>query len=136
MKNLRRLPLLHRIFCLLMAINVLNFSIDPPDQIAQSAVHNVGEEDLSINKMESIGEVLLEKVLEIPNAVPEQDDPDHPVAVKLVKSVYDWNASQAVTSVEKITVSFPLLAQKKLFFYASFYSSHSPEIDSPPPKRA
>lgn len=136
MKALRQLPLLHRIFCLLMAINVLNFSIDAPDQLSQPLYQNVGAEDLSINKMESIGEVLLEKVLQIPDAVPEQDDPDHPFAVKLVKTVFDWATPVVSVPLQKIPVSFQLAAQKCPAFYATLYSSLSPEIDSPPPKRA
>ncbi|GAB3334600.1 hypothetical protein GCM10027299_42940 [Larkinella ripae] len=119
-----------------MAVNVLNFSIDSPDQFTQPLVQNVGAEDLSVNKMESIGEVLLEKVLEIPNAVPEQDDPDHPIAVKIVKSVYDWATPSVTVPLQKIAVIFPVLSEKKPTCYATFYSSHSPEIDSPPPRRA
>ncbi len=136
MKNLRQLPFLHRLFCLLMAINVLNFSIDAPDHLTLSASQNTGAEDLSVNKMESIGEVLLEKVLAIPDAVPERDDPDHPIAVKLVKTVYDWTAPTVMVPLQKIPISFSLLIPRKYFFTASFYSSHSPEIDSPPPQRA
>ncbi|KAA9353793.1 hypothetical protein [Larkinella humicola] len=136
MKKLRQLPFLHRLFCLLMAINVLNFSIDAPDHLTQSVHQNVGAEDLSVNKMESIGEVLLEEVLAIPNAVPERDDPDHPIAVKLVKTVYDWTAPSVMVPLPKVAVSFCLLVPRKHLFSASFYSSHSPEIDSPPPQRA
>lgn len=136
MKNLRQRPFLHRIFCLLMAINVLNFSIDAPDHLTLSASQNGDAEDLSVNKMESIGEVLLEEVLAIPNAVPERDDPDHPIAVKLVKTVHDWTAPSVLIPLPKVSVRFLLLLPGKHFFAASFYSSHSPEIDSPPPQQA
>ncbi|GAB3256464.1 hypothetical protein GCM10027347_18290 [Larkinella harenae] len=118
-----------------MAINVINFSIDAPDQLTQPLVKNVGAEDLSVNKMESIGEVLLEKVLKIPDAVPEQDDPDHPFAVKIVKSICDWATPASAAALQKITISFPLVPEKKQFFYAAYYTSHFPEIDSPPPRR-
>ncbi len=66
-----RIHCLVRLFCLLMAVNILNVSIDPPD--VGLAYH---PEDLSYNDIESINEALLETVLMINNAIPEHDEPD------------------------------------------------------------
>lgn len=134
MKALRSNPLLHRIFCWLMAIHVINFSIDPPDPFSPKAFTSAGGENLAFNEMESIGEIILEKVLNIPNAIPEQDDPDHPLSIKLIKSIYYWMNPSANTLFQDTPPILMVLTQLKNFRYSFPHSSHAVEIESPPPQ--
>lgn len=68
--------LVYRILCFLMAVHVINISLDTPDMSSLSGRATGYHKDLSINKIESIGEFILEACLGIPDAIPEQDDPD------------------------------------------------------------
>lgn len=45
-----------RLFCLLMAIHVLNFSVNPPDQHTYTTASGAVREDLSVNEMGSVTE--------------------------------------------------------------------------------
>lgn len=67
--------LLHRLICLLMALHVINLSVDAPDN-RLSAFQIEHHEDLSVNDIESLSELLLEEVLGLTNAVPEHDEQD------------------------------------------------------------
>lgn len=58
-------------FCILMALQILNCSVDIPDSNNQRI-----SEDLSINDMESIIEIVFEKILGFDNSVKEYDDVD------------------------------------------------------------
>lgn len=60
-----------RYFWMFMALHVINCSIDLADPLPQSIA-----EDLSVNEMESIVEVVLEKALGLENAIVEADDYD------------------------------------------------------------
>ncbi|MBC8154542.1 MAG: hypothetical protein H7Z72_16685 [Bacteroidetes bacterium] len=68
-------PLLHRLICLLMALHVINLSVDAPDNYL-SAFQIGHHEDLSVNDIESLSELLLEEVFGFTNAVPEHDEQD------------------------------------------------------------
>jgi len=57
---------------LLLALQVFNCSVDPPDREADGT-----PEDLNFNDMESVVEIVLENVFGINNAMPEHDEPDH-----------------------------------------------------------
>jgi hypothetical protein len=54
-----------------MAMHIINCSVDAPDM----QLNAIAESD-SHNDMESIVEIVLEKVLEIENAIPEHDESD------------------------------------------------------------
>ena len=54
-----------------MAMHIINCSVDAPDM----QLNAIAESD-SYNDMESIVEIVLEKVLEIENAIPEHDESD------------------------------------------------------------
>ena len=56
-----------RIFAFLCALQVLNLSVDAPD------LHPYGcpDSDLSFNEMNSLSEIIFEKILKIENAFPE-----------------------------------------------------------------
>jgi len=58
-------------FCLFMAFHLFNTSADMPDAAPDSQ-----PEDLTINDMESVLEIVLEKGLNIENAIAEHDEAD------------------------------------------------------------
>lgn len=64
--------ILRKFFSLLLALYILNFSIDSPD----SAPDHIAE-DLSLNDIESFYEFFLEDIIGIENAVEEHDERDH-----------------------------------------------------------
>lgn len=70
MKNLLR-----KHFLYFLSILLFNFSIDTPDYLVYGP-HYSAHEDLSINEQESITEFVLENLLGIENAVPENDEDD------------------------------------------------------------
>jgi hypothetical protein len=65
--NIFRSRIFTRIFTLLLALQVFNLCVDAPD------LHPYGrpDRDLSFNEMNSLAEIVLEKVLKIDNAFPE-----------------------------------------------------------------
>lgn len=74
-----------------LALQVLNISIDPPD--ARRATQR---EDLSRNEQESIVELVLEKVIGIANAVPEHDEGQN----DLVKGhTFQWSSPVRLRSI-------------------------------------
>lgn len=70
MKKIRQ-HWLSRFLCGMVALIILNISVDAPDWQP-----NHVPEDLSYNDIESIVEWALEDVLQINNAIPEHDDAD------------------------------------------------------------
>lgn len=76
MKKLQYKRLLYRLVIVLLAINALNAPISQRNvgiDVGQWASYH---RDLSVNKIESIGELILEECLGMMNAVPEHDDPE------------------------------------------------------------
>lgn len=68
--------LVYRYLCFLMALHVINISIDTSDRTFLSGRATAYHKDLSSNEIESITEFVLETCLGIVDAIPEQDDPD------------------------------------------------------------
>jgi hypothetical protein len=81
MKDLRK-HIATRLLFGLLALHILNISIDPPDFYSEEI-----PEDLSYNEMESIIELVLEKGLNIENAIPETDDNDNNFHFKFDKKI-------------------------------------------------
>jgi hypothetical protein len=114
-----------KFFWMLMAFHVFNFSVDIPDPQP-----NKYPEDLSINDMESIAEIFLEKILEIENAVPEHEENDDDngkfnniISIDCFDKLYLDKLSQNIT---KFPVSF--------LFKEKYSSQFHPELIPPPPK--
>jgi hypothetical protein len=114
-----------KFFWMLMALHVFNFSVDIPDPQP-----NQYPEDLSINDMESIAEIFLEKILEIENAVPEHEEHDDDngkfnniMSIDCLDKLYLDKLSQNIT---KFPVSF--------LFKEKYSSQFHPELIPPPPK--
>ncbi|QJW89925.1 hypothetical protein HNV11_11320 [Spirosoma taeanense] len=130
MKPRRSFSLLHRLFCLLMGLHVLNFSVDPPDHHVQVTTTGAMREDLSINEMESVGEWVLEHLFDL--MVPEHDEPDD--HGKLTKSLVHW----LIPSTSIYTLLPPSCAgvsPKVLIAFLPFpYASHTADVLSPPPQ--
>ena len=67
---------MHRLFCWLMALHIINISVDVPEHFSPRMLQHAQKQDLSVNKIESIGELVLEHWLGFVNAIPEQDESD------------------------------------------------------------
>ena len=111
-----------------MAVHIFNCSVDTPDAQPDSV-----PEDLSYNDMESIVEIVLEKVLDIKDAVAEHDenDTEDGNSFDLKKEIVYYHQ----TKVEHDKVFDNGLHIIALTDYEEQYSSQfHPEIVPPPPK--
>jgi len=117
-----------RFLWLVMALNILNCSVDTPD----AQPDNVPE-DLTYNDMESIVEVLLEEVFDINNAIAEHDEPDddNTSNFSLKKSV-DFSYHQ--TKDKFLIPITPICLTQKSFYKEQYSEQFHPEIVPPPPK--
>ena len=95
MVNQLRRRTIYRILCVVMALHILNFSIDAPDPEPAGQPEN-----LSYNDIESVTELVAEQWLKIDNAFPEHDEADDEdgscITKKLdfeciMKEVEQWN---------------------------------------------
>ncbi|WP_460971800.1 hypothetical protein [Spirosoma migulaei] len=122
---------IYRFLCLLMALHVINLSVDVRDTVLLTGCAVAYHEDLSINKIESIGELLLEECFGLENAFPEHDDPDDESELTELEQDYDFNP---------LFVFAPILAPVQYLFTASvpfrseFVPAHVQEIVAPPPQ--
>ncbi|MFZ9687967.1 MAG: hypothetical protein ACO3AW_08355 [Chitinophagaceae bacterium] len=116
-----------KFFWIITCIQILNISVDPPDGHTDSIAEN-----LTVNEMESIVEIFLEKVLNIDNAIVEQDEPDDEAGNSISK-----------TSIDLFLISFNSAQIKKELHYSnrnnihfsdSFYDQFTPENLTPPPQ--
>lgn len=126
MSKRQHISYLNRIISLLLAIYILNFSIDSrdanPDAIA---------EDLSFNDIESFYEFVLEDVFGIENAVDEYDERDEEDGGSVVfKKTYITSSFEGIVYPIKIADE----PQKFSPYYQSAFASTTIEIDAPPPK--
>lgn len=55
---------------------IINIAIDPPDLLQNLDNDLAFEEDLSVNEIESVIELVMEKGMNMDNAIPESDDND------------------------------------------------------------
>jgi hypothetical protein len=124
MQSLREHILL-KSFWFLTALQILNCSVDAPDLMPEHIAEN-----LKYNEMESVIEIVLEKGLEIKNAIPEHDDNDNGNDRLTLKKGMD------LFSHYSIDVS-PLASTAGLKFLLNndkFSAQFHPELVSPPPK--
>ncbi len=131
MKRKRNSSWLQRLFCLLMAIHVLNFSVNPPDQHVYRTTSGVIREDLSVNEMESIGEWILEHIFGIDVAEQNEPDDDDGVARRLVKLALPLPLPFRLSCPAFISVRVTVAA---IPFISLPYISQIKEIHSPPPQ--
>lgn len=86
-KKQKHTSFLHRLFCLLMAFYVINLSIDAPDY-SRAGVYGQPYDDLTINEIESVGELVLEKWLGLADVIPEHDEPEEDSTIS--KLLFTW----------------------------------------------
>lgn len=116
-----------RVFWFIMGLILLNLSVDPPDGHPESIA-----EDLDYNDMESIVEIVLEQVLDIEDAIPEQEDDDttqglltHIFQPVFCQQQFDYSVLFHDNFIEKKHISF---------YKDKYFKQFQPEITTPPPK--
>lgn len=123
-----RQHIIFRVFWLVMAIHIINCSVDAPDTHA-----NYVSEDLSYNDMESIAEILLEQVFGIENAIAEHEEYDP-------EGGYSFNINKETVYYYQIEVKNTNIFNKGLLQITSinyierYFLQFHPEIEPPPPK--
>jgi len=117
-----------RIFCFLMALHILNLSVDSPDPRP-----NHIPEDLNFNDMESIVEIVLEQVLDIEDAIPEQEDDDTSHGL-LMKTNFQPVFFQQQIGIEFMSGGDIAILHKNFFYYDPYSEQFHPEVVPPPPK--
>lgn len=110
----------------LLALQIFNFSVDTPDW--QPALYH---EDLSINDMESVVEIVLEKFLGIDNAIPEYDESDDCFAgIIMIPVTFD-----VIPSCTSIPEDFiPVNRYQYTPYKADFSYKYYPKSYFPPPE--
>jgi hypothetical protein len=117
-----------KLLWLVMALHILNCSVDTPDPQPENI-----PEDLSYNDMESIVEIVLEEGLNIKDAIPEADDNDDAGTSDFTLKVnIDWFMPHQTFTISYFT---PVLQVEHNFEYHEQYTEQfHPEITPPPPK--
>jgi hypothetical protein len=121
---------LFNVFWIVMALHILNFSIDAPDNTPSNVA-----EDLSFNEIESFTEWFAEEVLNIEDAFSEADEQGDEES-GFIKKIVDIKFYQVVFEDETITPSLINIKNNSTSvnyskpFCATIYIS----IFSPPPE--
>lgn len=131
-KKKRSKFLMCQLLCLLMALHLVNLRIDGQDK-AFTTGRIASHKDLSVNKIESISEFLLEECLGIRDAVPEQDDPEEDSELTELEQDYEFTQFFVFTPLRS-PATYQLT--KRVPFRPAFISAHVPEIIAPPPQPA
>lgn len=120
-----RKHIISRTVCLLMALHILNLSVDTKD-----AAPDYVPEDLSINDQESFVELILEKWIGIDNAITEHDERDQEDGGAL-----DFKKTNLITQ-NFYTVNFASEEIDKVYSNNYFLSFQNPcfEIIPRPPR--
>jgi nicotinamidase-related amidase len=129
MKFLRK-HIVFRSFWLLMALHILNCSIDTPDAQPDSIPEN-----LSYNDIETISELVLEQILGFENAIAEHDehDTDDAGSFQIAKIILYY---QSPTNFSiKHTHYFSYSNLLPILYEAIFITQFHPEIVAPPPQQ-
>ncbi|WP_379844150.1 hypothetical protein [Larkinella bovis] len=113
-----------------MALHIINISVDVPEHYSPRMLHGTQKKDLSVNKIESFGELALEHWLGFIDAVPEQDESDEESDVLNIEHDY---FSTPFFSFSLKPACWHLTARPlgRMFIRAF---SHVQEISSPPPQ--
>jgi len=114
-----------------MALTVINISIDVRDMSSLTGRTVAYHEDISINKIESIGELLLEEWFGIRDAVPEHDDPDE--ESELTEQEPDYDFAQLFVFAPLVP-PVQYLMSGNVPFRPESIPAHVLEIIAPPPQ--
>lgn len=123
--NLLRSILPLRAVVLLLSVEILNLSIDPPDLLPNHP------EDLSVNDIESITELVLENVFGVQNAMKELEDQDTPDGSPFTLKVDLYSSLSAKLHPKPY---FFILRKSYNELQNNRLNSVFSEIASPPPK--
>lgn len=123
--------LVYQFLCFLMAIHVINISIDTPDGASLAGRGTAYHKDLSVNDIDSIGEFILESCLGITDAVPEHDDSDDESEFAGLEQ--DYLFSHPFVLMPPIP-SIHYLSMVLLPFRSGFSPTPVTEIIAPPPQ--
>lgn len=118
-----------RYFWVLMALHILNCSIDAPDALPDSVPEN-----LSFNDIESISELFLEQFMGYENAVEEHEEPDSSDGLSFeIAKILLYCQPSFIFSVPQnfkhIAVETDVCLRKD-----DIFTLYYPEIVSPPPQ--
>ncbi len=129
MKNLRQHKIF-RIVWIVMALHILNFSVDAPD-----AQNDEIFEDLSYNDIESFTEWFAEDVLNIQDAFKETDEPGDENS-GFIKKVIDITFYQVHFEEETISMLLSNIKNNSTNVHYSepFCAANYSSIFSPPPE--
>ena len=115
--------------CLLMALHILNFSIDNPHTLFE---HN--KVQANFNEVDSVVELVVENVLNIENAIPEHHSKtpvSHKFNIKKIILAYEYN--QPIYFKKAADISF-VPPYKTPFHSTQIYNSPFITLFSPPPE--
>lgn len=119
----------HRVLWMLMALHILNFSIDNPHTISD---HSRVDEDFE--EVDSFVELVVEEVLQIEDAIPEHHSKT-PESHKMMLKKATWFFSQQEEVVfESVTYPNYKIIMPDTFYRASAYHSPYLALFSPPPE--
>jgi hypothetical protein len=119
--------IIFRFLWFIIALHILNCSIDTPDGIPSSQ-----PEDLTINDIETVYELVVEKLLGYENAVPEHDEPGDEENNRInAKKTVDFYYSQFSLNLPPIHKQS---AERYCLFKDTYYKQFHPELTPPPPK--
>lgn len=118
-----------RILWMLMALHILNFSIDNPHTLFENS-----KADAKFEEVDSVVELVLENVLNIENAIPENHSKS-PVTNKFSakKVVWVYEHYEPLQFTEPIAVNFKVVFANT-FYNNPIYNSPLVNIFSPPPE--
>jgi hypothetical protein len=123
-----RQNIIFRLFWLFMAVHIFNFSVDTPD-----AQPDYVPEDLTFNDMESVVEIILEKVLNIENAIAEYDEKDTADGSSFeIKKPFSFFLQTNIKIDQVFHNKQTVVVQTN--YVEQFSSQFHPEIVPPPPK--
>lgn len=128
MNKIRR-HIIFKYLWLFMAIHILNFSIDSPDASPDSS-----PEDLRINDIESISELVIERILGFDNFVAEHDEQDSEqgLSFELDKIILFSQPSICSSGISFIfSAGYP---SRIPIFNENLNCQFLPRIISPPPR--
>lgn len=133
MGKLKHRTLLHQLMGLLMALHVINVSIDAPGPYDVPTYFGQQHKDLSINEIESFSELLLEECLGLDDAFPEHDDTTNNHS-GVASAEQDYFFPQPFV-FSAPPISYWYLSRQAVPFKPAHAPMHVPEISSPPPQR-
>jgi len=120
----------HRVLWMLMALHILNFSIDTPHTLLDST-----KVDYDYEEVDSVVELVLEDVLLIENAIPEHHTKT-PISHKMNAKKVVWLYEQEIPVVftrPAVAVNYKVV-QDEAFYINPLYNSPQVIIFSPPPE--